>query len=116
MESTVKNHSKIKNNFRNTARKFFSKPKIVGKILGVPENLIRGIAKIWETLKSDHIIDSEKFGQQCKEWMDMYKASSISWKKLSTSVHKILEHGKAVIDHFPVPVGWLSEEPSGIKN
>ena len=98
----------------NTARRFFEKPKEVAKILGVPEDLIRGIAKIWTTLKSGHIINAEEFGQQCDEWVEKYKNSTISWYKMSPSLHKILKHGKAVIEYFPVPVAWLSEEPSGL--
>ena len=104
----------LKNYFRNTARKFFSEPAKVAKILDVPEELITGIAEIWETLKSDHMINSTDFGEMCDEWMAKYKKSSIKWYKLSPSIHKVLKHGKDVIDHFPIPIGWLSEEPSGI--
>ena len=99
----------------NTARKFFENPKIVSKILNVPEDLVRGIAKIWTTLKSGHMIDPEDFGKQCDDWVKKYKASHISWYKLSPSVHKVVKHGKAIIEYFPVPVAWLSEEPSGLK-
>ena len=98
---------------RNTARTFFANPKIVAKILDVPEELIKGIANIWMTLKSGHMINPVDFGKQCDEWVELYKASKISWYKMSPSIHKVLKHGKAVIEHFPVPVAWLSEEPSG---
>ena len=96
------------------ARRFFENPKFVAKTLGVPEDLVRGIAKIWTTLKSGHIINAADFGKMCDEWMENYKTSSISWFKLSPSLHKILKHGKEVIEYFPVPVAWLSEEPSGL--
>ena len=70
---------------RNTARTFFANPKIVAKILDVPEELIKGIANIWMTLKSGHMINPVDFGKQCDEWVELYKASKISWYKMSPS-------------------------------
>ncbi|KYQ46929.1 hypothetical protein ALC60_14060 [Trachymyrmex zeteki] len=47
----------------NTARKFFSKPEIVGKILGANVNLIERFANILQVISSDLEIDANKFGE-----------------------------------------------------
>ena len=98
---------------RNTARRFYERPDIASKILGVPAELIWGIGEIWSTLTSGHFINTELFEQFCEGWMEVYKESSINWYLLSPTIHKVLKHGRQVIDNFPLPIGWLTEETSG---
>ena len=62
---------------RNTARRFFARPDIVSRILGVPAELVWGVGEIWATLTSGHFIDTELFQQFCDGWLEVYKDSSI---------------------------------------
>ena len=45
-----------------------------------------------------------------------WKVLIFSWYLLSPTLHKVLEHGKQVIDNFPLPIGWFSEECSECAN
>ena len=54
------------------------------------------------------------FGEFCENWMEFYENSDVNWYLLSPTIHKVLKHGKEVIEHFPLPIGWFSEECSGI--
>lgn len=38
------------------------------------------------------------------------------WYYMSPSVHKLLVHGEAIISHFSVPIGHLSEEANEARN
>lgn len=38
------------------------------------------------------------------------------WYYMSPSVHKLLIHGEAIISHFSIPIGHLSEEASEARN
>lgn len=38
------------------------------------------------------------------------------WYYLPASIHKILFHGSAIMEHFLVPIGQLSEEAQEAKN
>jgi len=62
---------------RNTARRFFERPDIASKILGVPAELIWGVGEIWATLTSGHFINTELFEEFCEGWLEVYKESSI---------------------------------------
>ena len=99
----------------NTARRFYERPDIVSKILDVPAELVWGIGEIWHTLTSGRFIDTDLFGEFCQNWLDFYKTSSISWYLLSPTIHKVLEHGVQIIENLPLPIGWYSEEPSGMN-
>ena len=99
---------------RNTARRFFKRPDIASQILGIPAELIWGIGEIWTTLTSGQFINTEMFGEFCENWMEFYENSDVNWYLLSPTIHKVLKHGKEVIEHFPLPIGWFSEECSGI--
>ena len=100
--------------FRNTARRFFQRPDIVSTILGVPAELVWGVGEIWSTLTSGHFINTQLFEEFCEGWMEVYKESSINWYLLSPTLHKVLKHGRQIIENFPLPIGWFSEECSGI--
>ena len=99
----------------NTARRFYERPDIVSKILDVPAELVWGIGEIWHTLTSGRFIDTDLFGEFCQNWLEFYKTSSISWYLLSPTIHKVLEHGVQIIENLPLPIGWYSEEPSGMN-
>ena len=102
--------------FRNTARAIFENSKIASEILGIEEDLIEGLGDIWTLINLGIPINPEMFGNFCKKWVELYKNSSISWFWITPTLHKILYHGQSVIEHFPIPIGWLSEEAAEASN
>ena len=68
---------------RNTARRFFERPDIASRILGVPAELIWGVGEIWSTLTSGHFINTELFEEFCEGWLEVYKESSIREENIS---------------------------------
>ena len=103
-------------NTGNTARAFYENASVAAEILGIEVELIEKMAEICTILTCGQPINSNKFDKKCKEWINLFKNSSINWFWLSPTLHKVLEHGKLVIDTFPIPVAWLSEEPAEASN
>ena len=99
----------------NVARKAFENPVIFGRIIGVSPMLISNIFVIWRTLASHSKINTEKFGNFCKETLEIY-ISEVGWFNISPTIHKILVHGRHIVEACPVPIGWTSEECSESNN
>lgn len=99
----------------NTARRFFQDPDITSKITGVNVNLIRNCKVILAVLASQQEINPDKFHNYAKETMDIYK-EHYNWRQMSATVHKILYHGREVIERNILPLGELSEEAQEAKN
>ena len=68
-------------------------------------------------MASEYAIDSEKFGKLCEETKKIYlKDEKTKWYNIPPTIHKILEHGKGIIEHCPVPIGLTNEEASEANN
>jgi hypothetical protein len=63
-------------------------------------------------------INSEAFGKFCKETIDIYFDAELGapWYPMPPTLHRILFHGKEIIESCPVPIGWTSEEGSEANN
>ena len=92
----------------NTARRFFSNPRLAAAITGIDEDIIGRFRTILISINSDYTINAEKFRAYCLATADKY-ILLYSWYYMPTSVHKILIHGTSVINHFLLPIGELSE-------
>lgn len=99
----------------NTARKFFSEIKTTAKITGLNEILIKRFAVILQAISCGEMIDAKRFGQYAMETAKMF-VQDYGWYYMSSSVHKLLIHGEAIISHFSIPIGHLSEEASEARN
>lgn len=99
----------------NTARKFFSEIKTTARITGLKESLIKRFAIILQAISCGEMIDTKKFGQFARETAEMV-VNDYGWYYMSSSVHKLLIHGEAIISHFFIPIGHLSEEASEARN
>jgi len=95
--------------------KFVSNPKLALKITGINENLIYRCATILQAIASGYKININKFNtyvlDTAKELINEYQ-----WYYLPASVHKVLIHGSAVIQHALVSIGELSEEAAESNN
>ena len=63
-------------------------------------------------------INTEAFEKFCQETIDIYFDPELGapWYPMPPTLHRILYHGKDVIDACPVPIGWTSEECSEANN
>lgn len=92
----------------NTARCFFANPNISSNITGIDKDLIERFSIILKTLNSAYRVNSAKFGQYAKETAMKYVEHS-NWYPMTPTVHKVLVHGKDIIDNFLIPIGMLGE-------
>lgn len=100
----------------NTARRFFADSATSASITGVDENLIRRFSVILETLSSGFPINAHKFKVFADQTIHVY-IELYNWYYMPASVHKILAHGKDIIENFGlIPIGKLSEEASESRN
>ena len=99
----------------NTARSAFANPIKFAQIIGVSPMLVSNIDVIWRIMASKYPINGEKFDKLCKETLEVYM-SDAGWYNITPTIHKILHHGKDIIEACPVPIGWTSEEGSEANN
>lgn len=99
----------------NTARRFFNNADIVSEVTGFDEQLITRFKVILEALCSGKHIDGQKFDEYCNETAILY-IEKYSWYYMPSTIHKILLHGKDIIEHHVMPIGSLSEEAQEHRN
>lgn len=99
----------------NTARRFFRDPETISSITDIDENLIRRFDIILQTLACGKQIDADKFDKYASETAKLY-VQLYDWYYMPVSVHKILIHGKNIIESFTIPIGDLSEEAQEARN
>lgn len=101
----------------NTARRVFSDKwrKRFAEIIGIEEWLVNGLHTILVVISSGYHINSNKFDSFCKDLLQMYIAQ-YNWYYLPVTVHKILVHGREIIDKSVLPVGMLSEQAGESRN
>lgn len=93
----------------NTARRFFANAEKVSEVTGVDVRLIHRLSILLRTLNSGFEIDSVKYDVYAKETANLY-IELYNWYFMPVSVHKMLLHGKQIIDNLCIPVGHASEE------
>lgn len=109
-------HGSGNSNDGNTARRFFFNSTCSANITGVDETLIKRLHIVLQTLSSGMMIDSQKFGEYALETAKCY-IKNYYWYYMPSSVHKILIHGKSIINHFGIlPIGQLSEDAQESRN
>ena len=59
-------------------------------------------------------INGDKFGEY--ELETAKQCISNEWCYMPASVHKLLIHGKDIVENFSIPIGQLSEEASEARN
>lgn len=99
----------------NTARKFFGNPLLSSEITGVDIEIIERFAIILQVISSTEEIDIQKFGEYTNITAQLL-IEKYPWYPMSPTVHKILVHGKAIIQNALVPIGQLSEEAQEARN
>ncbi|CAG9759703.1 unnamed protein product [Ceutorhynchus assimilis] len=99
----------------NTARRSFKDTRFFSEITDVNEKLINNFKNILICLSCQCEIDTEKFQEYCNETPKLYM-SEYPWYPMPATVHKVLVHGKAILDNSILPVGYFGEEGSEGRN
>ena len=99
----------------NTARRFFANPELTSEITGIDQTLLERMSVILDVINCDQPIDSDKFGAYCAETARLY-VQLYGWYYMPNSPHKLLMHGKQIVEQALVPIGALSEEVQEASN
>lgn len=100
----------------NTARRFFQAYDITSEITGVNMELIKRFYILLQVMSCGKAINSKKFGKFAYETAKLYVAK-YPWYYMPSSVHKVLIHGEAIIEHYSIlPLGELSEDAQESRN
>lgn len=99
----------------NTARRFFEDPETTSLITGINENLLKRFKIILSVINSKKTINVDKFqifaSETKRNIIDLYP-----WRPMTPTVHKVLDHGKAIIENSMLPLGELTEEAQEARN
>lgn len=99
----------------NTSRRFFSNPALVADITKVDEELIDRFRIVLQIITCGQRIDSNKFKKFARDTADLF-VKKYNWYFMPVTVHKVLMHGKDIIDGAVLPLGMLSEEAEEARN
>lgn len=101
----------------NTARQVFNtkNQEKFADILGIDLWLVQGLHVILCVISCELPINSTKFGDFCTDLAQKYVAT-YPWFFMPVTLHKILVHGKSIIEKSALPLGMLSEQAGESKN
>lgn len=100
----------------NTARRFFSNAEVSAEITGIDVQLIRMLYNILQALSCGVMIDGENYNKYALQIANLY-VEKYKWYYMPSSVHKLLIHGKSILNHFSMlPMGHLSEDAQESRN
>lgn len=99
----------------NSARRFFEDPVSTSKITGLDEHLLRRFKVILAVINSKKMINSTKFEAYSNDTKNIL-SDLYSWKALTPTVHKVLHHGKEIVEYNILPLGELTEEAQESRN
>lgn len=88
----------------NTSRRFFENPTVTAEITQIDEKLIKRLAVILETICCNFEIDADKFETYARETATL-AISLYPWYNMPSTVHKVLIHGKEIIESAALPIG-----------
>ena len=98
-------------NTGNVARKAFENPVITAQICGVSPLLVSKLETIHRALAMDKDINTVEFEIFCEETLKVYFADA-GWYNIPPTLHKVLVHGREIIEATPLAIGITSEEGS----
>ena len=71
--------------------------------------LVSNLDVIRRALALNQQINPLKFGDLWKKMLDQYM-TNVSWYDIPPSLHRVLVHGKEIVEATPLPIGLTSEE------
>ena len=108
-------HGYGSSNDGNTARRFFENPELTSSITGIDLNILKRFKIILAAINSKKQINADKFkifAYETKELLNI----TYPWKSMTPTIHKVLAHGKEIIENSILPLGELTEEAQEARN
>lgn len=99
----------------NTSRRFFENPQLAADITGINFDLIYRLKIILEAISSGYDINVKNYDEYALETAKLY-VELYGWHPMTPTMHKVLVHGGAIIEHALLPIGQLSEEAAEARN
>lgn len=99
----------------NTARRAFEKPCTFAEITGVSVELILKFRTILIAMACQLPIDANKFETLCFQTGALFR-TLYPWFPMPATVHKVLIHGKQILDNCLLPLGYLGEDAAESRN
>ena len=85
--------------------------KKFSEITNVDEELIKKFKTILICISSQYQINLDKFEKYCFDTAKHYK-SKYPWYPMPATVHKVLIHGRQIVENTVLPIGYFGEEGS----
>lgn len=108
-------HGYGSSNDGNTARRFFENPEITSAITGIDIDILKRYKILLTVINSKKQINIEKFESFTKETKELLNIM-YPWKSMTPTIHKVLAHGKEIIENSILPLGELTEEAQEARN
>lgn len=93
----------------NVARRAFRSPEQFAACTGVDKQLIRDLLVVLQAVSCFYPLKPAALQAFCRRvaqrYVDLY-----SWRPMNTTLHKLLRHSAAVVEHCMLPLGMMSEE------
>lgn len=99
----------------NTARRFFENPELTSSITGIDINILKRFKIILATINSKKQINVDKFEMFAYETKELLN-TMYPWKSMTPTIHRVLAHGKEIIENSMLPLGELTEEAQEARN
>ena len=97
-------------NSGNTARRVFSNPEKLAKLVGANVDLIEDLWVLVTAVNCKEDVDPAKFQNLCEDWKRRFFKSSIKWNWPNPSIHAMIEHGEGILLELPCAPGYWTEE------
>ncbi|KAF0300872.1 hypothetical protein FJT64_000360 [Amphibalanus amphitrite] len=99
----------------NTARTAFQQPELFSAATGVDVELIRRLHVILQAVRCCLPLCGEKLSAFCSETAELY-VRLYSWYPMTPTLHRLLMHSAALVEHCLLPIGMMSEEASEARH
>jgi len=99
----------------NSARRFFRDVDTTSNITGIDRRLVERISIILRVLSSGYSINLSMFETYVEETARLY-VELYNWYNMPVTVHKIFIHSPAIVQHFLIPIGQLSEDVQELRH
>lgn len=99
----------------NTARRAFTNHELFSEITGIDVNLIYSLKIILISICCLYPLNVEKFQAYCHNTARII-LTLYPWLPMTATVHKVLIHGKEIIERTILPIGCFGEEAAESRN
>ena len=94
----------------NVAKRCLAEPEKLASILRLPPKLVIAMQIMCNAVASNSHVDLTKLYNVGQEFKIEYKKhfldeNGVPWRQLSSTVHRVVDHSKQILERFPCPPG-----------